>query len=30
MKRTFYAMLGWIAWKFGKRAIRRKLHLAGR
>jgi hypothetical protein len=28
MKRTFYAMLGWLAWKFGKRAIRRKLHLA--
>jgi hypothetical protein len=28
MRRTFYAMLGWIAWKFGKRAIRRKLHLA--
>jgi hypothetical protein len=28
MKRTLYAMLGWVAWKFGKRAIRRKLHLA--
>jgi hypothetical protein len=28
MKRTFYAMLGWLAWKFGKRAIRRKLHIA--
>ena len=28
MKRTFYAMLGWLSWKFGKRAIRRKLHLA--
>jgi hypothetical protein len=28
MKRTFYATLGWLAWKFGKRAIRRKLHIA--
>jgi hypothetical protein len=25
-----YALLGWIAWKIGKRTIRRKLHLAGR
>jgi hypothetical protein len=30
MKRTFYAILGWAAWKFGKRAVRRKLHLSGR
>jgi hypothetical protein len=28
MRRRFYLVLGWIAWKFGKRAIRRKLHLA--
>jgi hypothetical protein len=30
MKRTLYALVGWIAWKYGKRAIRRKLHVAGR
>jgi hypothetical protein len=30
MKRTFYAAIGWLAWKYGKRAIRRKLHFAGR
>jgi hypothetical protein len=24
-----YALLGWLAWKFGKRALRKKLHLAG-
>jgi hypothetical protein len=30
MKRTLYAVIGWIAWKFGKRAIRRKLHFSGR
>ena len=30
MKRTFYAVLGWIAWKFGKRVIRHKLRVAGR
>jgi hypothetical protein len=23
-----YALLGWIAWKIGKRALKRKLHLA--
>jgi hypothetical protein len=28
MKRMFYAALGWIAWKYGKRAIRRKMHFA--
>jgi hypothetical protein len=30
MRRTFYAAIGWIAWKYGKRAIRRKLRFAGR
>ena len=25
MKRAFYAMIGWMAWKFGKRTVRRKL-----
>jgi hypothetical protein len=25
MKRTFYALIGWIAWKYGKRTTRRKL-----
>jgi hypothetical protein len=25
MKRTFYAAIGWIAWKFGKRTVRRKV-----
>jgi hypothetical protein len=24
-----YAFLGWIAWRVGKRVIRRKLHLSG-
>ena len=28
MRRTFYAMLGWIAWKRGKRVVRRKLRLS--
>ena len=30
MRRTFYALIGWIAWKFGKRAVRRKLRFTGR
>jgi hypothetical protein len=25
MKRTFYALIGWVAWKYGKRTMRRKL-----
>jgi hypothetical protein len=25
MKRTFYALIGGIAWKYGKRTMRRKL-----
>jgi hypothetical protein len=25
-----YALLGWLAWKFGKRALRKKLRIAGR
>jgi hypothetical protein len=25
MKRTFYALIGWIAWKYGKRTMGRKL-----
>jgi hypothetical protein len=25
MKRRFYALIGWIAWKYGKRTMRRKL-----
>jgi hypothetical protein len=29
MRRTFYSMLGWLAWKFGKRAVRRKLRFSG-
>jgi len=28
MKRMFYATIGWIAWKYGKRAIRRKTRFA--
>jgi hypothetical protein len=30
MKRSIYMLLGWLAWKFGKRAFRRKLHVTGR
>jgi hypothetical protein len=30
MRRMFYAAIGWIAWKYSKRAIRRKLRFAGR
>ena len=30
MNRTFYVLIGWVAWRSGKRAIRRKLHLADR
>jgi hypothetical protein len=25
-----YALLGWLTWKFGKRAARRRLHLSRR
>ena len=30
MKKALYAAIGWMAWKFGKRSLRRKLRLAGR
>jgi hypothetical protein len=30
MKRTLYAILGWLAWRYGTRALRRKLDAAGR
>jgi len=30
MRRSFYAALGWITWKLGKRAMRRKLRFSGR
>jgi hypothetical protein len=30
MKRSFYAFIGWIAWKYGKRTMRRKLRVVGR
>jgi len=30
MKRTLYALLGWITWKVGKHRIRRKVRLVGR
>jgi hypothetical protein len=30
MKRTFYALIGWIAWTYGKRTMRRKLRFVGR
>jgi hypothetical protein len=30
MKRTFYALIGWLALRYGTRAMRRKLHIAGR
>jgi hypothetical protein len=30
MKRSFYALIGWIAWKYGKRTMRRKLPVIGR
>ena len=30
MKRTLYALIGWLAWRYGTRAMRRKLHIAGR
>jgi hypothetical protein len=30
MKRTFYAVIGWLAWRYGTRAMRRKLHITGR
>jgi hypothetical protein len=30
MKRMFYAAIGWLAWRYGTRALRRKLHIAGR
>jgi len=29
MRRRFYALIGWITWKYGKRAMRRKLRLGG-
>jgi hypothetical protein len=30
MFRTRYALLGWLAWRVGKRMMRRKLHLSRR
>jgi len=30
MKRTLYAVIGWFAWRYGTRAMRRKLDLSGR
>jgi hypothetical protein len=30
MKKTFYAIVGWMALRIGKRYLSRKLHLAGR
>jgi hypothetical protein len=30
MKKWRYALLGWLAWRIGKRMMRRKLHLSRR
>jgi hypothetical protein len=30
MRRSFYWLLGWMTWKFGRRMLRRKLRIAGR
>jgi hypothetical protein len=30
MKRTFYALLGWMAWKVGKHRVRRKVRAVAR
>jgi hypothetical protein len=30
MKRTIYMLLGWLAWRVGRRAIGRKPRVAGR
>ena len=30
MKKWRYALLGWLAWKFGKRAAKRKLRIGKR
>jgi hypothetical protein len=30
MKRRFYALIGWIAWKYGKRTMRRRLRFVDR
>jgi hypothetical protein len=30
MRKYRYALLGWLVWKFARRRVRHKLHLAGR
>jgi hypothetical protein len=30
MKRRFYALICWIAWKYGMRTVRRKMRIVGR
>jgi hypothetical protein len=30
MRRSLYWLLGWMAWKLGRRLLRRRLHVARR